>query len=114
MTRLSVNINKIATLRNARGGNLPDSGKSGLRLRKIRCRRDYRPSRPDERHIRYSDVREIKPLINVNSTLKGIRYLNSLTWVKEVGACASDAGAGRRKCDNLECRLEHIGTPRTS
>lgn len=62
-TRLSVNINKFATLRNARGGNLPDVTKAALDCVKFGAEGITVHPRPDERHIRYSDVREIRPLI---------------------------------------------------
>lgn len=71
MTRLSVNINKIATIRNARGGNVPD-----VRLAAIRCQSfgaegiTVHP-RPDERHIRYSDVYEIRDIITTEFNIEG-------------------------------------------
>ena len=65
MTRLSVNINKIATLRNARGGNIPDVEKAAVDCVRFGAEGITVHPRPDERHIRYSDVRAIRPLINV-------------------------------------------------
>lgn len=71
MTRLSVNINKIATLRNARGGNVPD-----VRLAAIRCQGfgaegiTVHP-RPDERHIRYSDVYILKEVVTTEFNIEG-------------------------------------------
>lgn len=71
MTRLSVNINKIATIRNARGGNVPD-----VRLAAVRCQAfgaegiTVHP-RPDERHIRYSDVYEIRDIITTEFNIEG-------------------------------------------
>lgn len=71
MTRLSVNINKIATLRNARGGNVPD-----VRLAAIKCQSfgaegiTVHP-RPDERHIRYSDVPVIREVITTEFNIEG-------------------------------------------
>ncbi|MFN8239872.1 MAG: pyridoxine 5'-phosphate synthase [Bacteroidales bacterium] len=71
MTKLSVNINKIATIRNARGGNIPD-----VRLAAINCQKfgadgiTVHP-RPDERHIRYRDVFEIKPVITTEFNIEG-------------------------------------------
>lgn len=71
MTRLSVNINKIATIRNARGGNLPD-----LLLFAADCERfgaqgiTVHP-RPDERHIRYQDVIDLKPLVKTEFNIEG-------------------------------------------
>jgi pyridoxine 5-phosphate synthase len=71
MTRLSVNINKIATLRNARGGNVPD-----VRLAAVKCQSfgaegiTVHP-RPDERHIMYSDVPVIKEVITTEFNIEG-------------------------------------------
>ena len=56
MTKLSVNINKIATLRNARGGNLPDVVKAALDCEEYGAQGITVHPRPDERHIRYADV----------------------------------------------------------
>ena len=63
MTKLSVNINKIATLRNARGGNMPDVTLAALNCEKFGAQGITVHPRPDERHIRYSDVRAIRPLL---------------------------------------------------
>ena len=63
MTKLSVNINKIATLRNARGGNIPDVVKVALDIERFGANGITVHPRPDERHIRYSDVRELNPLL---------------------------------------------------
>lgn len=71
MTRLSVNINKIATLRNARGGNMPDVTKVALDCEKFGAQGITVHPRPDERHIRYSDVREIRPLITTEFNIEG-------------------------------------------
>jgi pyridoxine 5-phosphate synthase len=71
MTKLSVNINKIATIRNARGGNVPD-----VKLAAINCQRfgaegiTVHP-RPDQRHIKYSDVFDIKPVITTEFNIEG-------------------------------------------
>lgn len=59
MTKLSVNINKIATIRNARGGNIPDVKAAALSCERFGAQGITVHPRPDERHIRYSDVREI-------------------------------------------------------
>lgn len=71
MTRLSVNINKIATLRNARGGNMPDVLKSALDCEKFGAEGITVHPRPDERHIRYSDVRALKPLLATEFNIEG-------------------------------------------
>ena len=64
MTQLSVNINKIATLRNARGGNMPDVLKAALDCERFGAQGITVHPRPDERHIRYSDVRALRPALH--------------------------------------------------
>lgn len=71
MTRLSVNINKIATLRNSRGGNMPDVEKAAVDCEKFGAEGITVHPRPDERHIRYSDVRAIKPLLHTEMNIEG-------------------------------------------
>ena len=65
MTRLSVNINKIATLRNARGGNNPDVLKAATDCERFGAQGITVHPRPDERHIRYNDVREIRKIVTI-------------------------------------------------
>lgn len=71
MTRLSVNINKIATLRNARGGDRPNVLKAALDCERFGAQGITVHPRPDERHIRYSDVREIRPVITTEFNIEG-------------------------------------------
>jgi pyridoxine 5-phosphate synthase len=71
MTRLSVNINKIATLRNARGGNIPDVIKAAIDCQRFGAEGITVHPRPDERHIRYQDVREIKKIIKTEFNIEG-------------------------------------------
>lgn len=71
MTRLSVNINKIATIRNARGGKMPDVAKAAVDCERFGAEGITVHPRPDERHIRYSDVREIKPLVTTEFNIEG-------------------------------------------
>lgn len=84
MTKLSVNINKIATLRNARGGNLPDVEKAACDCVRFGAEGITVHPRPDERHIRYSDVRAIKPLINVEFNIEGNPIPSFIDLVNEV------------------------------
>lgn len=70
-TKLSVNINKIATLRNSRGGNNPDVLKVARDIERFGADGITVHPRPDERHIRYSDVREIKKIINTEFNIEG-------------------------------------------
>lgn len=71
MTRLSVNINKIATLRNARGGNIPDVLKAAIDCENYGAEGITVHPRPDERHIRYQDVIDIKPGIKTEFNIEG-------------------------------------------
>ncbi len=71
MTKLSVNINKIATLRNSRGGNNPDVKQVAIDVQAFGADGVTVHPRPDERHIRYSDVRAIKPIISTEFNIEG-------------------------------------------
>ncbi len=71
MTKLSVNINKIATLRNSRGGNNPDVIKAAIDVQQFGADGVTVHPRPDERHIRYNDVREIKKIIITEFNIEG-------------------------------------------
>jgi pyridoxine 5-phosphate synthase len=71
MTKLSVNINKIATLRNSRGGNNPDVVKAAKDVQMFGADGVTVHPRPDERHIRYNDVREIKKIITTEFNIEG-------------------------------------------
>ena len=71
MTRLSVNINKIATLRNARGGNVPDVTRAALDIVRFGAQGITVHPRPDQRHIRYNDVRDIRPRLDVEFNMEG-------------------------------------------
>ena len=84
MTRLSVNINKIATLRNARGGSMPDVEKAALDCERFGAEGITVHPRPDERHIRYSDVRLIRPTLKVEFNIEGNPIPSFVSLVKEV------------------------------
>ncbi|MDR1729381.1 MAG: pyridoxine 5'-phosphate synthase [Prevotellaceae bacterium] len=71
MTKLSVNINKIATLRNARGGNIPDLQRAVVECQSFGADGITVHPRPDERHIRYSDVMDIKGIITTEFNIEG-------------------------------------------
>jgi pyridoxine 5-phosphate synthase len=71
MTKLSVNINKFATLRNARGGNNPDLLKVAIDTQRFGADGVTVHPRPDERHIRYDDVRQIKKIITTEFNIEG-------------------------------------------
>jgi len=71
MTKLSVNINKIATLRNSRGGNNPDLIKTAIDIQTFGAEGITVHPRPDERHIRYTDVYELKKIITTEFNIEG-------------------------------------------
>ena len=71
MTKLSVNINKVATLRNARGGNNPDVLQTAIDCELFGAEGITVHPRPDERHIRYQDVRDIRPNITTELNIEG-------------------------------------------
>ena len=71
MTKLSVNINKIATLRNARGGNVPDLLKVAADIQKFGAEGITIHPRPDERHIRYQDARDLKSIVYTEYNIEG-------------------------------------------
>jgi pyridoxine 5-phosphate synthase len=71
MTKLSVNINKIATLRNSRGGNNPNVLKTALDIERFGADGITVHPRPDERHIRYTDVRELKKILTTEFNIEG-------------------------------------------
>ncbi len=85
MTRLSVNINKIATLRNARGGNNPNLLKVALDCERYGAQGITVHPRPDERHIRYQDVLELKEVVHSEFNIEGYpdsRYLELVSRVE--------------------------------
>ncbi|MFW5944085.1 MAG: pyridoxine 5'-phosphate synthase [Bacteroidota bacterium] len=84
MTRLSVNINKIATLRNARGGNIPNIPEAAKNCERFGAQGITVHPRPDERHIRYQDVRDIKADITTEFNIEGYPSDNFLKLVEEV------------------------------
>ena len=71
MTKLSVNINKIATLRNARGGNNPDLIKAAMDIERFGADGITVHPRPDERHIRYADVYDLKKILHTEFNIEG-------------------------------------------
>lgn len=84
MTRLSVNINKIATLRNARGGNVPDVLKVAVDCERFGAEGITVHPRPDERHIRYSDVYALQPILTTEFNIEGYPSPDFIQLVLEV------------------------------
>ncbi|MFZ9980555.1 MAG: pyridoxine 5'-phosphate synthase [Cyclobacteriaceae bacterium] len=83
MTRLSVNINKIATIRNARGGNNPDVIRMALDAERFGAQGITVHPRPDERHIRYSDVKELAAVVTTEFNIEGYPDENFLNLVTQ-------------------------------
>ena len=84
MTKLSININKIATIRNARGGNMPDVLKAAVDCERFGAEGITVHPRPDERHIRYADVRGLRPLISTEFNIEGNPIPSFMDLVLEV------------------------------
>ena len=104
MTKLSVNINKIATLRNARGGNVPNLLNVATDIQKFGAQGITIHPRPDERHIRYQDARDLKAVVYTEFNIEGNPQHNFIDLVLEckpeqvtlvpdaIGALTSSAG----------------------
>lgn len=113
MTRLSVNINKIATLRNARGGNNPDVLQVALDCERFGAQGITVHPRPDERHIRYNDVVQLKDIVTTEFNIEGYpdkRYMDIIREVKPIqatlvpdppGVLTSNAGWNTVKEENF-------------
>src|SRR4029079_10583703 len=89
MTNLSVNINKFATLRNARGGNLPDVIKAAKDCERFGAQGITVHPRPDERHIRYNDVLDLKEVVTTEFNIEGYpddRFMELVLRVKPAQA----------------------------
>jgi pyridoxine 5-phosphate synthase len=84
MTRLSVNINKIATLRNARGGNMPDVVKVARDCQAFGANGITIHPRPDERHIRRKDVYDLRPVVTTEFNIEGYPSPEFIDMVKKV------------------------------
>ena len=84
VTRLSININKIATLRNARGGNNPDIIKAAIDCERFGAQGITIHPRPDERHIRYADVLLLKDVVKTEFNIEGYPDERFLKLIREV------------------------------
>ena len=84
MTKLSVNINKIATLRNSRGGDTPNVVRAALDAERFGAQGITVHPRPDERHIRYSDVRDLKKVVSTELNIEGNPIESFVELVMEV------------------------------
>ena len=84
MTRLSVNINKIATLRNARGGDVPNLIQVALDAQKFGAQGITIHPRPDERHIRYQDAVDLKPVVHTEFNIEGNPQSKFLSLIEKL------------------------------
>jgi pyridoxine 5-phosphate synthase len=84
MTKLSVNINKIATLRNSRGGNVPNVLQFAKDVQRFGAEGVTIHPRPDERHIRYQDARDLKPVVYTEYNIEGNPVESFMKLVLEV------------------------------
>ena len=84
MTKLSVNINKIATIRNSRGGNTPNVVEAAINCQKFGADGITIHPRPDERHITKKDVYDIKPIINTEYNIEGYPSEDFIKMVLEI------------------------------
>lgn len=84
MTKLSVNINKIATLRNARGGDMPNVVDAAVNCERFGAQGITVHPRPDGRHIRYSDVRDLKKIVTTEFNIEGYPSQEFIDLVCEV------------------------------
>ena len=114
MTRLSVNINKIATLRNARGGNNPDVVKAAIDCERFGAQGITVHPRPDERHIRYSDVINLKKVVKTEFNIEGYPDERYLKLIQGSKASSGDSGSGCTRCNYFECRMGHVQTRKFS
>ncbi|HIS34883.1 MAG TPA: pyridoxine 5'-phosphate synthase [Candidatus Avirikenella pullistercoris] len=84
MTKLSVNINKIATIRNSRGGNMPDVIQAAINCERFGAEGITVHPRPDERHIRYNDVRNLAKVLTTEFNIEGYPSKEFIALVTEV------------------------------
>ena len=112
MTKLSVNVNKIATLRNARGGNIPNVLKVTLDCESFGAEGITVHPRPDERHIRYADVYELRPAVSTEFNIEGYpseKFLDMVLKVKPTQVTlVPDAH------DVITSNAPQVGTPKTT
>ncbi len=84
MTKLSVNINKVATIRNARGGNIPNVVQVAIDCEKFGAEGITVHPRPDERHIKYQDVYDLRPIVKTEFNIEGYPSKSFIDLVKSV------------------------------
>ena len=112
MTKLSVNINKIATLRNARGGDLPSVTEAAVKLQEFGAHGITIHPRPDERHITRKDVYDLKPLVHTEFNIEGNPHRQFIDMVLEIKpeqvTLVPDADDAITSNAGWDCRM-HLG-----
>jgi pyridoxine 5-phosphate synthase len=113
MTKLSVNINKMATIRNSRGGNSPDLVKATIDVQRFGADGVTVHPRPDERHIRYADVREISKVITTEFNIEGNprekKFIDLVLEVKPHQVTLVPDVIGQLTSDHGWDTIEHLG-----
>jgi pyridoxine 5-phosphate synthase len=113
MTKLSVNINKMATIRNSRGGNSPDIVKAAIDVQRFGADGVTVHPRPDERHIRYRDVREISKVITTEFNIEGNprekKFIDLVLEVKPHQVTLVPDVIGQLTSDHGWDTIEHLG-----
>jgi pyridoxine 5-phosphate synthase len=123
--KLSVNINKIATIRNSRGGNTPDLLKTALACERYGAQGITVHPRPDERHIRYKDVHDLKPLLTTEFNIEGNpreeKFVSLVLQIKPAQVTLVPDNTGQLTSDHGWDTIKHkdylreiIGTFRTA
>jgi len=109
--KLSVNINKIATIRNSRGGNTPDLLKTAVDCERFGAQGITVHPRPDERHIRYKDVHDLKPLLstefNIEGNPKEQKFMDLVLAIKPAQVTLVPDGTGQLTSDHGWDTVKH-------
>ena len=105
-TKLSVNVNKIATLRNSRGGNYPNVCDFAADIQEYGADGITIHPRPDERHIRYKDAYDLKNVVTTEFNIEGNPIENSLVWLR-YKTNSSNTGARCYRCYNIKFWMGH-------
>jgi pyridoxine 5-phosphate synthase len=99
MTKLSVNINKIATLRNSRGGNTPDLLKTATDIQRFGAEGITIHPRPDERHIKYQDALDLKSIVYTEYNIEGNPVPSFMDLVLKNQTYSGNFSSRCRRCD---------------
>ena len=108
MTKLSVNINKIATLRNSRGGDVPNVVQFAKDVQQFGAEGVTVHPRPDERHIRYQDVTDLKPVVYTEFNIEGNPIPKFIDMVLKAKPTQVTLVPERRRCHYQQCGLGYF------